>query len=94
VTGPSRLGSLLARVKARTRRPVLASRAVEPRVVGNAQWGPPAQPSGPWMPPALERVRAAGLMLCGAIVAGVVVAGALGFAVWIIAAGIHHAATS
>jgi len=33
-------------------------------------------------------------MLCGAIVGGAVLAGLLGFAVWLIALGIHHAASN
>jgi hypothetical protein len=58
-----------------------------------SSWGPPAQHPGPWMPNLVERARAAGLMLCGAIVAGAVLAGMFGLAVWLIAAGIHHAAS-
>ena len=55
-------------------------------------WGPPAQYPGPWTPSFLERARAAGLMVCGAIVAGAFLACALGVAVGLIAAGVHHAA--
>ena len=56
-------------------------------------WGPPARHPGPWTPGLVARARAAGLMVCGAIVAGAILAGMLGLAVWLIAAGIHHAAT-
>lgn len=56
-------------------------------------WGPPAGYPRQWTPHLPERARAAGLMVCGAIVAGAVLACVLGVAVWLIAAGIHHAAT-
>lgn len=57
-------------------------------------WGPPAQHPKPWMPGLVERARAAGLMVCGAIFAGAVLAVVLGIAVWLIATGIHHAASA
>lgn len=96
--GLSRLVALLAPVllwaRHVARRPALAGRRRASRLPGDAPWGPPVQRPGPWTPGTVGRARAAGLMLCGAIVGGAVLAGLLGFAVWLIALGIHHAASN
>ena len=96
--GLSRLVALLAPVllwaRHVARRPALAARRRAGHGPGDAPWGAPVQRPGPWTPGAVGRARAAALMLCGAIVAGAILAGLLGFAVWLVALGIHHAASN
>lgn len=76
------------------RHPALAARRGADHGPGDAPWGPPVQRPRPLTPGTLGRARAAGLMLCAAIVAGAVLAALLGFAVWLVALGLHHAASN
>ncbi len=91
--GASRFAGMLARarVSAGRQSPAHRPRRSDPAV--RRGWGPPAQPPRAWRPELGERARAAGLMLCGSVVAGAVVACMLGLAVWLLAAGIHHVAS-
>lgn len=91
--GASRFSGMLTRARVSASRPSPARRPKRPEPPTRRGWGPPAQPPRTWRPALSDRARAAGLMLCGSVVAGAVVACMLGVAVWLLAAGIHHVAS-
>ena len=91
--GASRFAGMLARAKVSAARYSPAHRPRRSKPAVRRGWGPPARPPRPWRPAVGERGRAVGLMLCGSVVAGAVVACMLGVAVWLLAAGIHHVAS-
>lgn len=91
--GASRYPGMPTHARDSAGRPPAAQRPKRAEPAARRGWGPPAQPSRAWRPALSERARAAGLMLCGSVVAGAVVACVLGVAVWLLAAGIHHVAS-
>ena len=91
--GASRFSGMLTRARVSAGRPPAAHRPKRGQSYARRGWGPPAQPPRAWRPPLSDRARAAGLMLCGSVVAGAVVACMLGVTIWLLAAGIHHVAS-
>ena len=91
--GASRFSGMLTRARVSSGRTSAAQLPKRPAPAARRGWGPPAQPRRTRRAATRGRAHALGLMLCGSVVAGALVACVLGVAVLLLAAGIHHVAS-